>query len=271
MTLEIIDSRYGEYKKIVCDIIMIILAKEYPLTIGEITKQLKNNFEVDISFQAVRKSLNNMVDRKILLVEDKKYFVNKNYILELKRITDQLLKNYFQGSKLGKVVVWSEKPESHSTYVFENFIKTDQFCNEIILDWAHNLKEGEDNRFFFQSPHFWYIFVQLGIESSFLKEIKALKVKAYYLCDGKTLLDRWTKKFYDAHNIKYMINTFSTSMKTTIAVFGDFVVQYDYSASIYEKIEEFYKVAKDIDTTNLAKIAQLSEFPTNISLIVMKN
>ena len=70
MTLEIIDSRYGEYKKIVCDIIMIILAKEYPLTIGEITKQLKNNFEVDISFQAVRKSLNNMVDRKILLVED---------------------------------------------------------------------------------------------------------------------------------------------------------------------------------------------------------
>ena len=271
MALEIIDNRFGEYKKLLPDLLLLILTKEHPLTIGEITARLRNNFNVKISFQAVRKCLNNMLERKIINVEDKTYSINKNYVLELKRMTDQILKNYFQGSKKSKVVAWSEKPESYASYVFENFIKTDQFCNEIILDWAHNIKDEDDHTFCFQSPHYWYVFGQLGTESSFLTEIKALKVKAHYIADGHTLLDKWTKKFYDAHEVKYKINSSVTKMKTSIGVFGDFVVQYDYPNELYEEIGKFYKETKNLETLNITQIAVLLELKSKIIFTVMKN
>ena len=36
MAIEVFDTRYGDYKKQIPDLILVILAKEYPLKIGEI-------------------------------------------------------------------------------------------------------------------------------------------------------------------------------------------------------------------------------------------
>ena len=73
MALEVIDSVYGEYKKQLNDLILITLAKEYPLKIGEICRILQNEFHITVSFQAVRKSLNILAERKILTINNKKY------------------------------------------------------------------------------------------------------------------------------------------------------------------------------------------------------
>jgi hypothetical protein len=271
MTLEIIDSRYGNYKKNLPDILQIILAKENSLTISEISKRLREEFFVRVTFQAVRKSLNILVDRKILEVADKRYSLDKNYILELKRLTDQLLKNYFSGSKPGKINAWTKNQQQHATYTFENFIKTDQFCNEIILDWAYNLKEGDNCTFCFQSPHYWYIFGQLVLESNFLSEIKKLKVDAYYIADGKTILDKWTKRFYDEHRINFAINASKKITNTTMSVFGDLVVQYDYPQDLYDAIEEFYVSTVSLENLDLSRLANLLKFNTEIKMTVIRN
>jgi len=271
MTLEVIDSRYGEAKKTLHDLIIIILAKEYPLKIGEICQRLRKQFNVKLSFQAVRKSLNILTERKILIIKDKAYFINKNHILEVKRLTDQLMKNYFSGEKQVAQKEWSDVEGSYTTYTFENLIKTDQFCNEIILDWAYNLKEEDDRVFCFHSPHYWYVFGQLGLESSILTDIKANGIDAYYLADGNTLLDKWTIKFYKGHKINYKISPQKEKLKTTMGVFGDFIVQYDYPEELFNKIEEFYTNTKNLETMDITKIAQILKFKTSITMTVMKN
>jgi hypothetical protein len=269
MALEVIDSRYGEYKKQLHDVILLVLAKEYPLKIGEICHRLKNEFHVELSFQAIRKSLNAMVERKILSLKDKSYSIDKNYSLELKRISDQIMRNYFAGDKRGKSLPTQTK-EAISTYEFETLILADQFVNEVIFDLVYNMKESDDNRFFFNGPHLWYVFAHLGMEQAVLEDVFLHKIKIYNLTNGNTVLDKWEKKFYGKYG-RYQINPDSTEIKTALNVFGEYIIQYDYPEEIYSRLEEFYQSTKDLETLDLIKIADILRFKTKIKVMVMKN
>jgi len=271
MALEIVDYKYSEITKNLSDLILIILSKEYPLRIGEICQRLSKEFAVRPTFQAVRKSLNTLATKKILLIENKSYRINKNFILDQKRLMDAMQKNYFSGEKPEKAINWNKSPETPTTYVCESLLKADQLCNEIILDWAHDLKEEEDHVFCFQTPHYWYVFGQLGVESTILLELQSLKVDAYYTVDNTRLLDKWTRIFYKDYNVNYYVNSKPDHTKTTIGVFGDFVVQYDYPEDIFKAIDIFYKESKDLKTMNISKIAKILKMKTPINLVVMKN
>ena len=271
MALEVINSKYSEITKNLNDLILLILAKEYPLKIGEICLRLRREFNVKLTFQAVRKSLNILVDKKILIYQDKAYAINKNFILDQKRFADTMLKNYFTGEHPVKAIDWNKSPEAPTMYTCDNLLKADQLCNEIILDWVHQRKKEDDPTFCFQTPHYWYIFGQLGVESNILEELRELGIDAYYYVDNATIIDKWTKQFYDAHHIKYVVTTKPTKTKTTIGVFGDFIVQYDYPEDVYKIIDEFYQKTKDLSTMNLSTIAKILKTKTPITLTVMKN
>jgi len=269
MALEVIDSRYGEYKKQLNDLILVVLAKEYPLKIGEICHRLKNEFYVNLSFQAVRKSLNAMAERKVLIVKDKSYSIDKNYSLEMKRLSDQIMKNYFSGYN-DKKSLPTQKQESISTYEFEDLIKVDQFWAEVVLDWMYNLKEQDERIVLFQGPHCWYIFGHLALEYNYITELKSHNIELYYLVDGNTLLDKWAQKFY-SNWAQCKINSTSKEMKTVIGVFGEYIIQYDYPDDLYSQMDEFYRRATELELIDLKKIAQLLKFKTKIKTVVMKN
>lgn len=270
MAIEIIDSRYGEVTKSLHDLIIIVLAKEYPLKMGEISKRLKKVFNVKLSFQAIRKSLNIMAERKILVIKDKAFSINKNYVLESKRLSDQLLKNYFGGEKEEKSLP-TKKEESHSTYAFENIAKADQFWNEVVYEWVYNLKQDDEHAYYFHGPHLWYMFGHLDMENNFLSELRSHDVKIYNLIDGDTVLDRWARRFYEGNGSLYKVNSAGEITRTAIGVFGDYILQYDYPEEMFRQMEDFYKKSKDFNSTDLVNIAKLLKMKANVNLIVLKN
>jgi len=269
MALEVIDSRYGDYKKQLNDLILVILAKEYPLKIGEIHHKLKNEFNITLSIQAVRKSLNIMVNRRILTVKEKAYAIEKSYTLELKRLTDQILKNYFSGHKDNKSLP-TQKQESISTYEFEDLIKVDQFWAEIVLDWMYNLKESDEKICLFHGPHCWYVFGHLALEYNYIVELKSHNIELYYLIEGNTEIDKWVSKFYNNWTA-YKINPQTREMKTVIGVFGEFIIQYDYPDDIYSRMEKFYTDAKSLESAELKSIAEILKSKTKIKVTVIRN
>jgi len=269
MALEVIDSRYGEYKKQLHDVILLTLAKEYPLKIGEICQRLKNEFRVELSFQAIRKSLNAMVERKILSLKDKSYSIDKNYSLELKRLSDQIMKNYFVGTTESKSLP-AIKKEDITTYEFEDLIHTDQFMNEIIFDIMYDLKENDDHTFLFNGPHAWFIFAHPGMEQEFLEEVNTHNLKLYYLITKDTKLDRWGKKFYEKH-VEYKIIPTKRPMNTFLNVFAGNIIQYDYPEEISTRLEKFYEETTTLESLDLSKIADILKFKTKIKVTVMKN
>src|SRR3989344_101951 len=271
MAVELFIPEYGKTKKTLQDIIMIILAKEFPLTTGEIAKRAKGNFKVGVTFQAIRKSLRALVEKKVLIEKDKAFLVNKEYILELRRLSDQFLRNYFTAERKNKLPTWSSVGEGHTSYVFDNLLQADKFWGEVVLDWARNLKEDEDRRFCFHGPHCWYPLGHLGTESDFLLELKENKVKSYYLVEGNTPLDVWTKEFYIEHKVNYSINKPWRELKAAIGVFGEFIIQFDYPGTTYRKIEEFYKKSSSLSGMNMAAIARLLKGNIEIKLVVINN
>ena len=210
-----------------------------------------------------------MVERKILILKDKAYKIDKSYSLEMKRLSDQIMKNYFSGHIDNKSLP-TQKQEEMTTYEFEDLIKVDQFWAEIVLDWVYNLKGQDDHRVVFQGPHCWYIFGHLALEYNYISELKAHSIESYYLINEDTPLDKWASKFYN-NWATYKINSPNPEMKTVIGVFGNYVIQYDYPEELYSQLEKFYQDSKDLESVNLRQIAEILKFKTKIKVIVMKN
>lgn len=272
MALEIVADRYGESKKTLHDLILLILAKEYPMTAGEIVKYLRQQFNVKLTFHAIRKSLLTLVERKILDRKDKKFSIDKNYILETKRLSDQLLKNYFKTEKQEKNIVGSMVDAQQVEYRFENLLQADKFWGEVVLDWARNLKSIDDHEFFFQGPHCWYPIGHLGVESEFLNELKDYGVRCFYVIDEKSSIDQWIKGFYDDFSVHYLINPQRIKdNRTALGVFGEYIIKFDYPDDIYNELQRFYSSSKDIASIELSIIANLLKKKSSIKLIMSKD
>ncbi|MFH1328215.1 MAG: hypothetical protein ABIH76_05155 [Candidatus Bathyarchaeota archaeon] len=272
MSIDVVDARYGKVKKTLPDLILIILAREYPLTVAQITKVVKKEFGIKVTYQAVRKSLFTLEDRRILDRDSGVFSVKKEYILGQKRLLDQMLGNYFTAENMGKLPLYSKGNEPYTTYNFETLLQTDKFWGEMVLDWAYNLKEGDDRRFVFHGPHCWYVFGHLGTEYDFLNLLKAHGVTSYYLVESKTTLDEWTKQFYKDNGVMYKINKKAKEpMRTAVGIFGEYIMQFSYPDELFDKIEKFYSSTRSIRSLDMTKIAETLKKKTSIEFIVNRN
>jgi hypothetical protein len=271
MAVSVSDLRYGESTKTLQDIILLILAKEYPLTMGEIAKRVKKDFKTNVTFQAVRKSLLALIGRKIISEQLKEFSVNREYILEHKQLTDQLLRNYYTSEQKERLPATATTGEDHTVYMFDTLLQADRFWGEIVFDWAHNLKDSDDHQYFFQGPHMWYPFGHVGVEMDFLSELKSHGVQVLNLIENNTVLDQWVKHFYLAYGAKYAIKPKPESHATAIGVFGDNILQFDYPLEIMRDLDRFFSTTTDLAKLNLTRVAAIVKKKAQIKLTLMRN
>ncbi len=272
MSLELSVSDESKIKKTLSDGIIFILSREFPLTIGEITKRIKKHFKINPTFQAVRKAILALKERKIILLNSNLVSINKEYILEEKKLTDQLLASYFSLQKDKKSALFSEDAE-HSTYFFENLIQADSFWSELVIDWQKTLKKGDDYRFFFYGPHCWYPFGHLGLERDFLMQLRGNDVKLYYLVGNDFPLDKWIGKFYKSLKVNYKTKNEKNSTRNKIAmgIFGDFVIQFEYPKETYDLLNKIFKNSKNLESINLSELANVLKRNSKIKFTILRN
>lgn len=70
--------------------ILSILSKASNLTGLEIFLILRKNFGKKLTYQAIHKALQELVNAEILAKENKKYFINSNWLKKLKKQVDSL-------------------------------------------------------------------------------------------------------------------------------------------------------------------------------------
>jgi len=72
------------------NLVFSILANEYPLKIIEITNLIRKRYGKTVSFQAVRKSLFELIEEGIIIKDQKSFSLNKNWILLLCQMEKRL-------------------------------------------------------------------------------------------------------------------------------------------------------------------------------------
>lgn len=85
-------------KKPLKNLIIYALLSEWPLTVRRLYNKLKSNNGIDVTYQAVFKTVKELVDKDVLIEKEKKYMLNVGWINMVRDIADMMKKKYLSAS-----------------------------------------------------------------------------------------------------------------------------------------------------------------------------
>jgi len=88
----------GSKKRPLKNLIIYTLVSEWPLTVRRIYNKLKSNNGVDVTYQAVFKTVKGLVEKDVLVEKKKKYMINIGWINMVRDIADMMKKRYLSAS-----------------------------------------------------------------------------------------------------------------------------------------------------------------------------
>lgn len=93
----------GPRKKPLKNMIIYILVSEWPLTIRRIYNKIKNSNGIDVTYQAVFKTVKELVEKDVLVENKKNYMINIGWINMVRDIADMMKKRYLSASGNGEI------------------------------------------------------------------------------------------------------------------------------------------------------------------------
>jgi len=258
-------------KSNVKSLVFSILAREYPLKIIEIKNLISKRYGKNVSFQAVRKAMLELVNDGILLRKDNSFVVNKQWVFDSKKVLDELYSTiYLENVKPIKV---TSVGKELSVFSFNSLAEMMKFWENLIDDWFSAL-EGESSKInCWQGAHSWEALLFPETEQKVMSQLKKKGVKSYILTTGKTELDKFVLKFYKDLGIKFFRAPSSSffDKEYYVATYGDLVVQTRYPKEIVEEMELFFKKTKNLQGLDLKKLSEIVNKKVNIHLSVSRN
>ena len=267
MPLNFVTPTVGKYKKHTKDFVMTVLAENHPLTLRKITNAINQNYEVSVTYQAVRKAVNSLVDSEVLVKGDKGYSINGEWILDSRAFIDKLQKDYF---KRWKPLEKSQIGKNVATYSVKNLVEVEKLWGDLVLEWIKGAKPGEVNTF--QIPHLWLPIGHLEWEGRQMVTLGEKGVDMYAICYSDTFLDRVAVKFYRDIKIKAnIVNDPDYNRGCEIGTYGDMVIQTYWPQKIVDAMEEYFGRIERIEDLNLGGLIDIAKMKSDITVTVMRN
>ena len=269
--IELSIPQAGEDTKNAKDLVFSILTARQPLTAIEVVNIIHKQYNVSITYQAVKKAIDSLIDKKVIRKNGRHLNINKEWLIDLKKQIDSLITNYETG-----IVAHNFKAEvmdkESAVYTFTNLIDLDNFWDDILVYLADNLKQ-EEAKIFITVSHFpWWLLINLGKETKTFSYYKNNGIKCYTVHHVEYPLTMWGKKIYEDIGFRFSMSKDTKSKESVnINIIGNTVIQISYSENIIEKVKEIYKKYKSIDSIGMQEIARLANFPCEAKLTVFKN
>jgi hypothetical protein len=251
------------------NLVFSILTKEYPLKIIELTNFIKKRYGKDVTFQAVRKGVLQLVEEGVLKREKNEFLINKEWVVQSKKKIDGLYKSLNKG-KVKPRGLESIKGEV-SVFTFNSLNEMMKFWEDIIDDWFENFKKGDPNVNCYQGAHGWEGLLYVDKEKSMMGRLKKKGIKSYVLGMSNTSLDRFIWRFYKSIGPKVGLKASSSSFDRAyyVATYGDLIVQTNYPKKLVKEMDEFFK--KGMKAMNLKDLSNIVHKKVKIDLTVIKN
>ena len=274
--LELAIPQLGEDTKSVKDLVFTILTTEQPLSIIELTNKIRKNYNLSITYQAVRKAIDLLHKQRVLVKTKKKYSIDKKWVLKLKSYFDRLLTTYDTKTNASIKLFQTEfAKEDYAVYTFNNLFDLDNFWSDAITYWAKNRKEHEEPKFVsYVFYSFWFL-INLGRETKLFDDMIKARIQPYQLFFRDAPLNRWGAKIYKEHGVivKVIENNETKKIDETmdLNILGDLVFQIKYPEKIRKKLKAFYEKYKTTQEMSLKEITQIAHEPCEIKFIIFRN
>ena len=239
------------------DLVLKILSEEWPMSAKEIYSRVSKISSKEISYQAIHKTLNSLVEENIVAKDDGKYLLSISWVSNTKEMLSRLENNL----KEGKVV-----SPLNQKFVFSTVMEVDQF----LVGIKDMFKPTKEDEFGLVWVHFW---IPLFFSRETYKEMKELLLgsKFYCITPNDSSIDKWCAGFWKDLGIKEKVGV-KDSFDISMLVYKDYIVQVFYPVEIRKALDEVYNSTKDpskLDIDNFFKI--VFEKQTKIPVLISKN
>ncbi|MBI3035502.1 hypothetical protein HYY71_04205 [Candidatus Woesearchaeota archaeon] len=250
------------------DLVISVLAMNYPLSSKKIYNEIKRRFGYSVTYQAIHKSVLQLLEQGVLVKEDKEYSINMQWIDELINFVETMKENYETHKKYPFGIVDMQTSENMQMIVFSNFLGAELFNLKLLDKYCTNTQNKEP--FCAHLQHIKRPIFQSGQAFQTLRIFKKTEKKKYILIRGDTFIDRWSADFYDGV-FKCIFGVDIAKVYETY-IYGDTVSQLYIPTEISKKIDFLYNNAKRIEDIKVPKIYNdIYEKKRRVQLLIYKN
>lgn len=248
------------------DQIITVLVRNYPLTTRKIHNQIKKQFASSVSYQAVHKTLKELLNQGILIREERNYEINPSWVEKLGLFLKDIKISY-KSSKGFDEIKKVEVKDNIKFLTFENLASFDKFLFEYEEEFHSKNKK---KIVCWQAAHYYwpiaYSKTMFDVQKS-----KNSRKSSYKIFLNNTPLDIWAASYYKKLGVFVKIKEVVQS-NYSIAVYGDEIMEIDISANIRQNLDNLFKKTKsfsDIDLTSFFK--NLLEKPGVVKVKLQKS
>lgn len=259
----------GEESRNIKDLVFTLLSQEQPLSLIELTNKIKRQYAIGVTYQAVRKAVDTLRRSQVLAKTDKKYAINKAWVLEMKSFFDHFLTTYESKTSIKRFSIELAK-EEYAVYTFTNLLDLDNFWGDIMLYWAHH--EKQDKSYLSIVHYNWWLTINLGKETKIFDDFKKLGIKSHFVISHDVPLNRWAATIYHELNVKTILKSLKLNDPLVdINIMGNTVIQVKYPSKIMHQIKQLFEKYKTIQEMSSKEVTALAHEQCEIKFIMFKN
>lgn len=265
--LEISIPELKEDSKNLKDIVFNILTQEQDLTLMKIFNKIRATYNVSASYQGVRKAVEYLVEKKILIKKDRKYSLNKDWLLKYKKFFDDLLAKEVSNYK-PKFSIELTKG-NYSVYRFSNLLELDVFWGDLLMYLPHHLDPDEPKIAIMMPKYCWWMLINLGRETKVYEEYKKMNLKFVFTIENP--LNKWAAEIYKDIADEVIFLKEKNPELSDIDIIGDNIIKVEYSKKITDKIKRFFNKYKTTQEMSMKEITEIAHTKCDIRLIIFKD
>ncbi len=267
--LELAVPQVNEERKNVKDLVFTILMNQHPLSMMELFNQIKKQYVLGITYQAVRKAVNSLHQQRIIVKTGKSYSLSKEWLLQMKSFFDKALTNYENGTKVRLFHAELAK-EDYAVYTFNNLLDLDNFWGDVMMHWSDH---EEENKNYLSVVHYhWWLVINLGKETGLFEHFRKKGIKSAFFTPIDVPLNHWALDVYKGMGVKTLLSKQKTEeLFVDVNVLGDMVIQVKYPAKMVLKLKRLFSKYKTIQEIPSAEITQLAHEEGEIKFLLFKN
>ncbi len=243
MTLEFVLPEINTQNKKIRELIISILADNWPLTIKKMHNKIKKEYSLSVSYQAIHKAINELKEKGIVEKTKKEYKLSIEWIKKLKEFSERLERNYKKGMSY----------ENFNNITFDTIWELYLFFIDAI---RKNIFKINDRTICFIGHSVWN--PQIGSEREQNAYYEIIKKYNIFMAIGKdNALNRIWKSFWEDFGVKVSLGKIPFHPDVDTFIIGDFIIQIFYPGEAVKRESELMNKVKkisDIKPQNINKV-----------------
>ncbi|MBI2655607.1 hypothetical protein HYX06_04260 [Candidatus Woesearchaeota archaeon] len=257
-----------EHQKRAKDLIISILAMKYPLSSKKIFNEIKKRYGYSITYQAIHKTILQLLEQGVLVKENMDYSINMQWIDEVSNFVERMKESYEKQKKYPFGIIDMQTTENMQMIVFDNFLSAELFTINLVDKYCSNLKSKEPCCMSIQ--HIKEPTFQCGEALQKLRLYKEAKIGKYILVRGNNFIDGWGKSFFKG--VFECILGVDVAKDYETYICGDAVIQLHIPIEVSKKINTLFSNAKSIEEIRVPQaFSDIYERKCKVQLLIYKN